>query len=159
MVILQQTTMPRVVANRWTYLTLHATNAQWTDSGIMAVLQRRAKPRIVARPQANISPVARSTRPCRQNTLRLREMPTIHLKEERSGWYSRDLTKSGIADACEIDTCKRQRNHLKPWYTSLSPSPQGVHATTRWHCLYPRRHKLGAPPPWRCFSYHCQGCQ
>ena len=37
----------------------------------MVMLQQTTTPRVVTRPQENISPVAKSAPPCRQNTLRL----------------------------------------------------------------------------------------
>ena len=63
--------MLRVVTNRWTYLTLQATSKQQTDSSLMAMLQWMTMPRVVARPEADISPIAKIARPCRKNTLRL----------------------------------------------------------------------------------------
>ena len=63
---------PRVATNRQTYFTSYATSVQWTDSSLMVVLQQMAMPRVVIRPQANRSPVAKSARLCRQNTSRLR---------------------------------------------------------------------------------------
>ena len=68
---MQRTATLRVVANRQKYLTLQVTSVQQTDSGLIAVLQQTTTLRVVARPQANISPVAKSTCPCRQNTPRL----------------------------------------------------------------------------------------
>ena len=61
----------KVVANRQTYLTPQSTSAQQTDSGLIAVLQRMTIPRVVARPQADTSPISKSACLCRQNTLRL----------------------------------------------------------------------------------------
>ena len=64
MTVLQQTAKLRVVANRPTYLLSHATTPQ-------AMLQRTIMPRVVARPQADTSPIAKSAPLCMQNTLRL----------------------------------------------------------------------------------------
>ena len=50
---------------------MQATIAQQTDSGLMVVLQLTATSRVFSRPQANISPIAKSARLCRQNTPRL----------------------------------------------------------------------------------------
>ena len=72
MTVLQQTAKLRVVANRPTYLLLHATTPQAMHATTpQAMLQRTIMPRVVARPQADTSPIAKSAPLCRQNTPRL----------------------------------------------------------------------------------------
>ena len=89
----------------------------------MVVLQWTVIPRVVARPQADTSPIVKSAPPCRKNTMRLGEMPTIHLKEERLGLYLGDLVKLEMAGAPKKNTYERQRNYLRQWYTPLALSP------------------------------------
>ena len=71
MVVLQRMTTPMVVTNRRTYLTPQTTSTQWTDSGLMAVLQRTKKSMVITRAQVNRSPVTKSALPGRHNTSRL----------------------------------------------------------------------------------------
>ena len=69
MVVLQQTVKPRVVAS-WTCISLQVASAQRTDSDLKVVLQWKTKLRVVARPQAGKSLIARSARLYRQGLVR-----------------------------------------------------------------------------------------
>ena len=55
--------MPKVVASWQTNLSLQLTSAQWTNFDLMAVFQRMAKLRVVVRPQAVLSPIAKTCSP------------------------------------------------------------------------------------------------
>ena len=126
MVVLQRTAMPGVFANRRTYLTPYTTSTQWSDSNLMVVLQQMTMRRVVARKKVDTNPIAKSARPCRQNTPRLGGN-VYHIPKRREvKMIFRGPREVGNGQPCETDTRKRQRNHLRSWYTLSTPNPQWV---------------------------------
>ena len=62
----------------------------------------------------NISPIAKSARPCRQNILRLGGNAGYTPERREAKMIFGGLAKSGIADAPEADTHKMRKDHLRP---------------------------------------------
>ena len=118
------------------------------------MLQRMTKSRIVTRPQANISPVAKSASPCRQNTPRLRGNAS-HTLEKRAVRIifggPREIRDSRRARDKYSQKAKRPPQIVV--HTTDSKPPRGC--TPQPDDIV---HKLGAPPPWRRSSHYYRGC-
>ena len=71
----------------------HRLLAQWTDSGLMTVLQWTVKPRVVAIPQAGESAIAKNATPHRQDPTGEREHVADSLIKGRSIPYLADLAR------------------------------------------------------------------
>ena len=100
--------MLRIVATWQIDSSLQVTSTQWTESSLMVVLQRTARPRVVIRPQAGKSPIVKSASLYMRNPAGKREHNEDSPVERGVDTILVDLTRPKKAITLATNMSKKQ---------------------------------------------------
>ena len=127
---------------------MHATSGLRTDFGLMAVLQRTVILRVVIKPQADTSLIAKSAHLCRKNTPRLGGNTASHTLERRKArMIFRKPHKVGSGRRARDTYAQKPKKPPQTLVHATGSKPPIGYATHQMTSSLPKPMKVGCTTP------------